>query len=364
MHLPSVLWRLGGLIALGALIGCEEQAPPVAENVRAIKTIVVSEQGAGQQRRFPGILEAVDTSSLSFEVPGNTREIKVDVGDRVTEGQDLATLDDTPFRLNVDAAEAEVSRAKANLAEKKTDFDRQSTLYKKDWVSKAAFDQAKAAYDSAASQVDYAISKLNLAKRDLDKAVLRAPFDGVIAAREADPFQEVARGQTIFEIYVEGAMQVALSVPETSIRFISLGTPAKVSFPSESVPHQEGRVSEVGTVASEANAFTVKVTLVDPPESLRPGMTAEAAMLLGSEETEASFLIPLSAIAPGEDAGRGYVFVFDPESSTVRKTAVTGGGGVRDNRVLIRDGIVAGDIVAVAGVSFLRDGQKVKLMSQ
>lgn len=362
--IPGVCLRAAAIAALVGLLGaCEEPPPPAAEKVRAIKTVVVAERGAGQNRRFPGVLEAVDTSSLSFEVGGNTREILVDVGARVKTGDVLAILDDTPFQLNVDAAQAEVSRTKANLAEKKTDFDRQDTLYKKDWVSKAAFDQAKAAYDSAASEVSYATSKLNLAKRDLDKTVLRAPFDGVIAARGADPFQEVSRGEKIFDIYVEGAMQVVLSVPETSIRNLNLGLPASVSFPSDNVAAEEGRVSEIGTVASEANAFTVKITLTDPPEPLRPGMTAEASMLLGAEETQTSFLLPFSAIAPGEEPGRGYVFVFDPQSSSVRKTAVVGGGGVRDDSVLISEGLQAGDIVAVAGVSFLRDGQKVNLMA-
>lgn len=362
--IPGACLRTTVLATLaGLLLGCEEPPPPVAEKVRAIKTVVVSERGSGQTRRFPGIVEAVDTSSLSFEVGGNTREVLVDVGDRVKAGDVLATIDDTPFKLNVDAAEAEVGRTKANLAEKETDFDRQDTLYKKDWVSKAAFDQAKAAYDSAASEVSYATSKLNLARRDLDKTALRAPFDGVVAAREADPFQEVARGEKIFDLYIEGAMQVRLSVPETVIRNVNLGLPASVTFPSEGIEAQEGRVSEVGSVASEANAFTVKVTLTAPPESLRPGMTAEASMLLGGESGDSSFLLPLSAIAPGEEPGHGYVFVYDPASSAVRRRAVRGGGGVRDDRVLISEGLSAGDIVAVAGVSFLRDGQQVKLMA-
>ena len=364
MTSSAILRWLVGLSVAILLTACGEPPPPTAERVRAIKTVTGSERGSGQTRRFPGVIEAVDTSSLSFEVAGNTREILVDVGARVKEGEVLATLDDTPFRLNVDAAQSEVSRAKANLAEKKNVFDRQETLFKKDWVSQAALDQAKAAYDSASSEVSYATSKLNLVKRDLEKAVLRAPFDGVIAAREADPFQEIARGEKIFDIFVEGAMRVTLSVPETSISNINLGLPASVSFPSEGLPPQEGRVSEIGTVATEANAFTIKITLTDPPESLRPGMTAEAAMLLGSEDGPPGFLLPLSAIAPSEESGRGYVFIYDPATSTVRKSVVVGGSGVRDSRVLVREGVAAGDIVAVAGVSFLRDGQKVKLMAQ
>lgn len=364
MRYNTCLRMTAALLALSVLTACEEPPPPTVEKVRAIKTVVVADRGSGQSRRFPGIIEAVDTSSLSFEVGGNTREILVDVGARVKQGDILATLDDTPFKLNVDAAQAEVSRAKATMSEKKTEFDRQDILYKKDWVSKSAFDQAKAAYESTASQVSYATSKLNLARRDLEKTVLRAPFDGVVAAREADPFQEVARGQKVFDIYIEGAMQVRLSVPETAIENINLGLPATISFPNERIPQQEGRVSEVGTVATEANAFTVKVGLTAPPASLRPGMTAEANMLLGDEAGDQSFLLPLSAIAPGEAPGEGYVFIFDQATSTVRKVAVRGGGGVRDDRILISEGVSAGDIVAVAGVSFLRDGQQVKLLVQ
>jgi RND family efflux transporter MFP subunit len=344
------------------LTGCEEEPPEVVEKVRAIKTITVAERGSGQVRRFPGIVEAVDTSILSFEVAGNTREINVTTGDRVTQGQVLATLDPTPFQLNVEAAEAEVGRTKAVLAEKDNDFNRQDTLFKKDWVSKAALDQALAARDSAKNGLSFAASKLNLAKRDLEKTELVAPFDGVIAAKHADPFQEVARGEKIFDIYIEGAMEVVLSIPETQIGDLYLGLPAEVTFPADRIEPTAGRVSEIGSSASEANAFPVKVALVDAPASVLPGMTAEASLLLGGEDDETTYLIPFSAIAPGEESGRGYVFVFDQTSSTVTRRPVRG-AGVRDNRVLISEGIAAGDIVAVAGVSFLRDGQKVKLLS-
>ncbi len=354
----------GILLAVSVLLlaACDEQQPEVMENVRAIKTITVSERGSGQLRRFPGIVAAVDTSSISFEVAGNTREVNVKVGDRVEEGQVLATLDDKPFQLNVEGAEAEVGRAKAQLAEKETDYVRQKTLYEKDWVAKAAYDQALAARDSAANQVSYAVSKLNLARRDFEKTVLSAPFDGVIANKFVDPFQEVARGEKVFEIYREGAMEVVVSVPETAIGEVYLGLPAEITFPSEQVASLKGRVSEIGTVAGDANAFPVKVALADPPDRVLPGMTAEVALILGEAGGGTSYLVPVSAIAAGDAPGEGFVFVFDPQSSTVKKTAISG-RGVQDNRVFITEGIAPGDVIAVAGVSFLRDGQKVKLMA-
>ena len=353
-----------GLAAVVLLLAaCKEEPPKVMENIRAIKTITVSERGSGQLRRFPGIVEAVDTSSISFEVAGNTREVNVNVGDRVVEGQVLATLDDKPFQLSVEGAEAEVGRAKAQLAEKDTDYERQKTLYEKDWVAKAAYDQALAARDSAANQVSYANSKLNLARRDLEKTVLTAPFDGVIAGKFVDPFQEVARGQKVFEIYREGAMQVVVSVPETAINEVYLGLPAEITFPSDKVASLKGRVSEIGTVAGDANAFPVKVAIAEPPDQVLPGMTAEVALILGEIGGEVSYLVPISAIAAGDKPGEGYVFVFDPKTDTVKKTEVRG-SGVKDNRIFITQGISPGDVIAVAGVSFLRDGQKVKLMAQ
>ena len=363
MKKQPIMAVLIATLAPVVLAACEKEQPEVVERIRAIKTITVSERGSGQLTRYPGLIEAVDTSILSFEVAGNTREISVNVGDRVTEGQTLATLDKTPFQLNVEAAEAEVGRAKAVLAEKTTEYDRQETLFKKDWVSKAAFDQATAARDSAANSLSFAVSKLNLARRDLEKTVLVAPFDGVIAAKYADPFQEVARGEKIFDIYIEGAMEVVLSVPETRIGDIYLGLPADVQFPGERIQPVAGRVSEIGSVASEANAFLVKVILKDAPPSVLPGMTAEASLVLGGDDETVSYLVPFSAIAAGDEPGRGFVFVFESATSTVRRTPIRG-KGIRDNREMITNGREAGEVIAVAGVSFLRDGQKVKLMSQ
>jgi multidrug efflux pump subunit AcrA (membrane-fusion protein) len=76
------------------------------------------------------------------------------------------------------------------------------------------------------------------------------------------------------------------------------------------------------------------------------------------------FLVPLSVLAPEggrELRGAATVFLYDGETSTVRKHNVTV-GGVRDNQLVVTEGLGAGDIVASAGVSYLVDGQKIKLL--
>lgn len=345
------------------LFACRQEPPPPIESVRAIKTTVVNEIASGRIRKFSGVVEAADKSSVSFEVPGNVQEVRVKVGDKVSEGDVLAVLDKSTYELNVKAAEAALGRAQARLTNSRNDLERLKRIAKLDQgaISEARLDNAGAQYATDKQQVEYRVSQLNLAKRDLEKTVLLAPFDGHIAERLVEPFYEVDRGQRLFDIYMEGAMEAAVSIPESEIYGIYLGIPSQIRFPTIPGKVYEGNVTEISKVAGTANAFPVKVTIEGDIEKVRPGMTAEVTIMLAGETTETSYLVPLVAVAAGDSNAKGYVFVFDEASSTVKKTAIES-GGVRDNDAVVSKGVKAGDIIAIAGVSFLEDGQKVKLM--
>jgi RND family efflux transporter MFP subunit len=227
-----------------------------------------------------------------------------------------------------------------------------------------SLEQAEATYNGARQNLSYSNSRLNLAKRDLERTELLAPFDGVIAKRHVDPFQEVNRGEPMFDLFMEGAMQAAISIPESEIDRVYLGLPAEIRFPALAGDVHRGIVTEISKVAGAANAFPVKVT-IDPVADdvrIRPGITAEVNLLLGGEQEDGAYLIPVGALSPGAESEK-FVFVYNPETSTVQRTAIED-GGIRDSDMVVTSGLSAGDIVAVAGVSFLRDGQKVRLMEQ
>jgi RND family efflux transporter MFP subunit len=354
---------LWGLVLLLAISACREEPPPPPKPIRAIKAITVSEQASGRLRTFSGVVEAADRSSISFEVSGNVREVRVDVGDRITKGQVLAVLDKRTYNLNVRAAEAEVGRAKVQLADKRNDLDRFQRINKQDpgAVSQAALDQSQAAVDSAIKQVQFSGSQLKLALRDLEKTVLRAPFDGVIATRNVEPFFEVARGQKLFDVFENTGMEVAVSIPEDAIDDIRMDQKGDIQFSVIADRTYHGRVTEISKVAGTANAFPIKLTVEDPDQRIRPGMTARVTLMLSSDDDKSAYLIPISAIAQRGGTLKGSVFIYDPQTSTVKKSPVAS-NSVRGNNAVIAEGITAGDIIAVAGVSFLEDGQKVKLM--
>jgi RND family efflux transporter MFP subunit len=357
---PFVYMFLGSLLLL-AISGCREEPPPPPNPIRAIKTITVSEQASGRIRDFSGVAEAADSSSISFEVAGNVQEVRVDVGDLITKGQVLAALDPEPFQLTVAEIKAELKKARDNVTKTEAEYERQKRIFEQGAGAQRRVEVSEFNYLAAKSGVKFQIARLNNAKRDLDRTVLRAPFDGAIANRYIDRFNEVARGQKCFDTFEFTGMEVAISIPEDVIEDVQMDQKGEIRFSVITDRTYDGRVTEISKVAGTANAFPIKLTIEDPDRRIRPGMTARVALMLAGEEGKAAFMVPLSAIAQRGDNRKGFVYIYDPGTSTVKKSPIEA-GSVRGNDVVIEGGVKDGDIVAVAGVSFLEDGQEVKLM--
>jgi RND family efflux transporter MFP subunit len=186
----------------------------------------------------------------------------------------------------------------------------------------------------------------------------------VIASRDVEPFEEVTTGQALFRINSEGALEVIMSVSDSVISRVATGAPVTIDVSTVAGCGCAGRITEIGTASGPANTVPVTAALLDSKPGLLPGMSAEVSVVLSGGEEVRGFLVPLTAIAPGDEAARGYLFKYDVEARVVRKTPIRGGEGVSENFVEIVEGVAAGDIIAMAGVSFLRDGQRVKLLGE
>lgn len=352
-----------GAVLASALAACGEEPPPPPERIRTVKTIVVFERASGHTRQFPGVIEPTDTSNISFQVSGIVQEVRVNAGDAVDAGQVLAVLDRKPFELDVTSAKANLSRAQALVEEAKSNYDRERRIYAQDpgATTEKSVERARAGYESKRQSVSYARAQLDLARRDLEKTDLLAPFEGMVAARDVEPFEEVHRGQAIFELFAEGAMQVAVQIPENMIENVYVGQPAEIRLPTLGNRVLHGAVTEVSSAARGANAFPVKATIGASDSRIRPGITAELSLLLPGQFDQDAYLVPMTALAPREGESSAYIFVFDQPSSTVHRIAVVSRGIVGDLAAIAGE-IGPGDIVVVAGVSFLSDGQEVKLL--
>ena len=163
----------------------------------------------------------------------------------------LAVLDKKPFELNVESAKAALSRAQARLTEKKSGYERERRIQSQDpgATTQKAVEQARAAYEATRQNVSYSRAQLDLAKRDLAKTELQSPFDGVVSARHIEPFEEVSRGKPVLELFVEGAMEVAVGVPENMIGDVHVGLRGEVRLPNRPDDVYLAVVSKVGSAA-------------------------------------------------------------------------------------------------------------------
>jgi len=354
-----MVWLLCLAVALTA---CKEKVE-IVEVVRSIKTLTVSKQASEKIFKFSGVVAAVDSSGLSFQVGGQVISVEVDIGDRVTKDQELAALDPEPYQLDVDAIKAELIKAKDNVSKSKAEYERQKRIFEQGAGAKRFVEVSEYNYKASRSAVNFQVARLDQVNRNLRKTKLLAPYDGTIAWRSVQPNEEVGIGQKIFEINATGKMEIQLAVPETTIDRIRIDDPATITYPTLPGETAQGRISFIGSAAVKANAFPVKVELNDANEKVLPGMTAEANLIVKADNQQPGFIVPLQALLPAPEPDRGFAFVYDPNTSTVKKTAVSS-RGTEDKEAIVYEGLADGDIIAVAGVSFLADGMEVKLMKQ
>lgn len=349
-----------------SLLACSDNTPKKEPIIRPIAWQKVTLSPMEQVRTLSGIIAPVETATLSFEVAGKLEDVPVNLGDTVQKGQRLAQLNQRSFKLSVQSAKANLQQVTANFSEAKSTYNRFKKLIKQDLVSQSDFDNAKAAFESTKSAVAVAQAQVDIANKNLQDSTLQAPYDGVITNRLIEPSQQITPGQPIFEIEGEHGLEVHVMVPETLIRELSKNTQLNVTFPVLSQVVIQGRITEIGTRAQSANAFPLTVILNNHHDGLRAGMTAEVSFTYQKSEQSGysgpAIRVPATAI--GADINQqSYVFVYNESSKTLSKRFIKA-DNVINNDIILSDGLEDGEIIATAGIPFLRDGQKVTLLDK
>lgn len=355
-------------LALGALAACGESAPPPSDPpVRGLLTTTVAATQESVLRRYPGVLEPTEITALSFEVAGRLGQLDLSVGQRVRAGDVLAALNAEQFEIEIDRAAASVSEAEATAAQADADLARAEELLRRGSGTRVARDTARTNAATAKARLRQAQEALSSARENLADAVLTAPFDGIVNSVDADSFATVSAGAAILSLYATASYEVSFSVNFDTVSDLVVGTPALVRLADDPSVALKAVVSELGERADTVSSFPVAVELLEQSPILKAGMAVEVSFEFQLPTPE-GFQLPITAaVTDGQvEDGAGPrsvtrlpVFVFDPDTSTVKRRIVTM-AGIRENKLLIIDGLEIGEKVAVAGVSFLRDGMTVR----
>jgi RND family efflux transporter MFP subunit len=360
MKSHSLCLLMGWLLTPG-LLACERPASTTTERIPAVKTIAVRAETPTTERVLSGMLTVGDETRLSFAIGGTLVEAPLREGDAFPAGREIARIDASAYERALARARSSLEAARSRRAVAEESFRRQTALEQKGISSRARLDRAVAEFDSARAEARVAEVAVADAVEDLRRTKLVATRDGVVTRVMARKSEEVAAGQTIYEVGAPDAMEVSVLVPEQLVPALALGSELSVSLPSLGDARARGEITEIGAVAEAGNAFRIHARVDGLPPGARSGMTA-SVRLCGSETQHEVFLVPLSALvfeststAPtvGE---RAVVFVLDAEREILRRTEVPV-AGIVGNRVLVAEGLEPGDEVVVAGVALLRDGQ-------
>ncbi len=346
MSPPSAV-RLGALIAATclSLAGCGNQNDTAAQ-VTQVQVAIAQPAAAQAAAPFSGTVVPRVESQLAFRVPGRIVERQADVGSRVAKGDVLARLDDTPFKLAVEEAEARLAEAKATSARVRRDVERNRRLAETGAIAGADFDALQTQHANAQSQVRAAQSLLDRARNDLSYTRLTAAADGSVALVQAEPGQVVDAGTPVLRLARAGENEVQVDIPENQISHIALKQSAKVRLLSLPQAQLTGTVREVSSVADpQTRTYRVRVALSELPVEARLGMTASISF--NRSPGAAHVRLPLTALFQQGEQTAVWVLPDEAKQLVLRPVSLANMG---TDTITVAEGIAPGERVVVAGV--------------
>ena len=355
---------LGAGIVLTALAILGIAVHESNKGVVAVQTGKAQRQGLASIVSASGEIKPKTYVNIGANAFGKITHLYVKEGDRVRKGQLLAQLenvqssadvaatkasleasrtDELAAEANVNTAKADLNRAKADAERSRQDWDRAEGLYKAELISKAEYETRKATWQSAEAGLAQADARVAQAKAQLDsagkhvaqtnagltrasdvlqKTVYAAPYDGMITnlpVREGETVVigiQNAPGSTLMTLADMSVITAEVKVDETDIVNVKLGQPAEVTI--DAVPKKvfHAVVTEIGnnaivrstgvatsqqaSASQEAKDFKVVVTLQDPPQDLRPGLSTTAKITTATRSNVVT--IPIQALTIRQEA--------------------------------------------------------------
>jgi len=349
------------MAALSAVLGIAacSKVPVATEDVRPVRTLTVSPRSTSAAVDFAGEVRPRVETRAGFQVAGRMTQRFVEVGQLVRQGQPLATIDPQDYRLVAEASEAARTSAQVDRDQQRADYKRFEDLQAKGFISQAELDRRKASLDAAEARYAQAVANARVTGNQTGYATLRAPHDAVVMAIDAEVGQVVAAGQSVVRLAQTGEKEVLIGIPEQQLAALKGASEISVRLWSGGAPIK-GTLRELSPVADPATrTFPARIGLVSPPATAALGMTATVSFAIPLPQPVIT--LPLQALLV--ESGATHAWRYDAATGTVRRTRVSI-GNVAGNEVVVTEGLNAGDVVVTAGAHQLKEGQKVKLLSE
>jgi membrane fusion protein, multidrug efflux system len=330
------------LAALLAVVCSGAEAQDKKSEVVQVEAAKVVAAPLSEQVTAIGTLLSDEAVTVSSEIPGRLKEIHFQEGQPIEKGAPLFTLDDSVYQAQLADAEA-----KLKLAEQT--HKRTSTLF----TNKYATAQSA---DESASNLAVNNAAVELARVQLEKAHIVAPFSGIVGLRHVSVGEYITAGQALVNLEAIDPVKADFRVPEKFLPAIKVGQTILIKVDAFPDDNFEGKVYAIDPRLDVAGrSLLVRALVPNKDRRLRPGLFARVTVLLQLKED--ALTVPEQAIVPQGDSQ----FVFKIVDGKVQFTKVVIGTR-REGRVEIIEGLTAGDQVVTAGQLKIRDGSAVSIV--
>ena len=399
-------------VMIFSLFGCGKDKAAVNEEALDVNVTVenVKIETIENTVTYMGEIKASEYTSITSKVSANAKEVYKKLGDFVEEGEELAKLDDTDYRLSYNQAKAAYNQAKANYNsitngsakqttvqlesslnaakieynDAKTNYDNQKILYENGAISKLTFDAAQKRLENAqlnlnTAQTNYDVGTtvllkenaetayaalesarvgLEVAENSLSNTVIRAPISGYISSENISKGQMVSPGIEIFSIKATDSVNAEINVTESVIGSIKLGAKAVVKVKSADYEEIEGTVTMVSpTKDDRTGMYAVKIAIENADGTINDGMFAEITLTLS--EAVDSLVVPSDSVLEDEN-GDKYVYIVEND---LAKRVDIETGIISEKYTEAVSGVKKGDKVVVSGKEYLSEqNNRVKIV--
>jgi membrane fusion protein, multidrug efflux system len=332
---------LVGCLALAACDKPKDSTRKPSGNAAYVVDVVTIQPRSFRETLFAtGTLLARESVQIQSERAGIVKEISFKEGQPAKASDILLTIDDSELQ-------AQLARAKAQLAFASATESRQRNLLETRGISASEFEQSKANLDIAKAEV-------TLIESQIAKTRIRAPFDGVTGLRHASVGTYLTPGTAVCTFQDVSSLKLDVSLPERYLGFIKVGQPLIFRIAGQSEAFEATVTAIEPTVDIQTRTLLIRAIAPNEGKRLLPGSFAEVEVQL--QEIPDAILIPSIALMPGLQ--QPTVFVHRDGKVEERKVQVS----LRTaDTVLLREGLKPGDELITSGILQLRAGMEVRV---
>ena len=328
-------------VLVPSLVFAQSPNAPAAQAPAIVEVQTVKASSLDRTIEAVGSLISNESVILTPEIAGRVTEISFEEGQEVKQGDVLVRLDDSIYK-------AQLAQAKAALGLSQSNYQRADELNRKKIGAISVVQETLAKRNADSAAVD-------LAQAQLDKTIIKAPFDGIIGLRQISVGDYVTAGQQLVNLESIDPLKVNFKISEVYLSSLKTGQAINVAI--DAFPDREftGEVYAIDPLIDTAGrTVSLRARLPNPEKIMRPGLFARVKLVV--ERKEGALMVDEQALNPQGNEQFVYKVVDGKAKSTKIKT-----GQRRGAQVEVTEGLKAGDVVITAGQMKIRPDAPVKI---